>query len=146
MIQSSDPGSVGAYLGSNAGVSSFENNVLDVVSLSVNAALLGFDDVLKASNTYEAPLQVRASTATGADLVWVSASYGGRNNNTGNLNFLSGSLVTVGSVAFTHSNNYAGVVHAGSAPVFTGPPTDRVYTFNGFDCVRDVAAGTCEQL
>ena len=50
------------------------------------------------------------------------------------------------SVAFTHSNNYAGVIYAGSAPVFTGPPTDRVYTFNGFDCIRDVAAGTCEQV
>ena len=82
----------------------------------------------------------------GSMLDWVVVSYGGRNTNTGNLNFLAGSVVTVGSAAFTHSNNYAGVIYAGSAPVFTGPPTDRVYTFNGFDCIRDVAAGTCDQL
>ncbi len=73
-------------------------------------------------------------------------SYGGRNVDTGNLSFLSGSLVTVGSVVFTHSNNYAGVAYAGSGPVFVGPPTDRVYTFNGFDCIRDVAAGSCDPL
>jgi hypothetical protein len=40
--------------------------------------------------------------------------------------------------------------------MFTGPSTDRVYTFNGqqsipgdgdpaFDCVRDVAASVCTQ-
>ncbi|MDH3727123.1 MAG: hypothetical protein OER77_06300, partial [Myxococcales bacterium] len=82
----------------------------------------------------------------GSVVDWVEVSYGGRNANTGNLNFLSGSLVTVGSVTFTHANNYAGVAYAGSGPVFMGPPTDRVYTFNGFDCIRDVAAGTCDPL
>jgi hypothetical protein len=82
----------------------------------------------------------------GSVLDWATVSYGGRNNNTGNLNFLSGSVVTVGSVTFTHSNNYAGVIYSGSAPVFTGSPTDRVYIFNGFDCIRDVAAGTCDPL
>ncbi len=82
----------------------------------------------------------------GSVLDWVTVSYGGRNNNTGNLNFLAGSVVTVGSVTFTRSNNYAGVIYSGSAPMFTGPPSDRVYTFNGFDCIRDVAAGTCEQF
>ena len=67
-------------------------------------------------------------------------------HNTGNLNFLSGSLVTIGAVTFTDANNYAGVINAGSAPVFTGPSTDRVYTGNGFDCILDVAAGTCDPL
>jgi hypothetical protein len=76
----------------------------------------------------------------------VVVAFGGRNNNTGNLNFLSGSLVTVGAIVFADSNNYAGVIESGSAPVFTGPVTDRVYTGNTFDCIRDVSAGTCEQL
>lgn len=82
----------------------------------------------------------------GSVLDQVVVSYGGRNANTGNLNFLAGSVVTVGVVSFMHSNNYAGVIYAGSAPMFMGPPTDRVYTFNGFDCIRDVAAATCQQL
>ncbi len=73
-----------------------------------------------------------------------TVSYGGRNPDTGNLNFLSGSFVTIGSVTFAHSNHYAGVADVGSGPVFIGPSTDRVYTFNGFDCIHDIAAGTCD--
>ena len=62
-----------------------------------------------------------------------------------------------GSCAFMHSEEYAAVIYAGSAPMFTGPSTDRLYVRNGqasvpgagdpsFDCVRDATAGTCTQL
>jgi hypothetical protein len=90
----------------------------------------------------------------GSTLDRVLISYGGGSANTGNVNFQMGSVVTIGAVTFTHSEDYAAVIYAGSAPMFTGPPTDRVYMFNGqasnpgagdplFDCVRDVAAGNC---
>ena len=81
-----------------------------------------------------------------------------RSDNTGNVNFRSGSSVMIGARhAFTHSEDYAAVIYSGSAPMFTGPPSDRAYTFNGqrsnpgagdpaFDCVRDIAASTCMQL
>jgi hypothetical protein len=93
----------------------------------------------------------------GSVLDWVVVSYGGRTDNTGNVNFRSGSVVTIGVVSFTHSEDYAAVIYAGSAPMFAGPPTDRMYLSNGqqsnpgsgdpaFDCVRDVAAGSCTQL
>jgi hypothetical protein len=93
----------------------------------------------------------------GSMLDWVTVSYGGTSDNTGNVNFRSGSLVTVGSVAFTHSEDYAAVIFSGSAPMFTGPPATRVYALNGqesspgvgdpaYDCVRVVAAGTCAPL
>jgi hypothetical protein len=92
----------------------------------------------------------------GSMLDWVVVSYGGRSENTGNVNFRSGSVVTIGAVDFTHSEDYAAVIYSGSAPMFTGPSSDRVYTFNGqesnpgagdpaFDCVRDVAANSCTQ-
>ena len=92
----------------------------------------------------------------GSILDRVLVSYGGSGANTGNLNFRSGSVAVIGAVAFTHSADYAAVVYSGSAPMFTGPSTDRVYTMNGqrsnpgdgdplFDCVRDVAANTCTQ-
>jgi hypothetical protein len=92
--------------------------------------------------------------SNGSVLDHVIISYGGRSENTGNVNFRSGSAVMVGAVTFTHSEDYAAVIYAGSAPMFTGPSSDRVYTFNGqesnpgvgdpaFDCVRDVAADTC---
>ena len=92
----------------------------------------------------------------GSILDRVVVSYGGSGANTGNLNFRSGSVAVIGAVAFTHSADYAAVVYSGSAPMFTGPSTDRVYTMNGqrsnpgdgdplFDCVRDVAASTCTQ-
>jgi hypothetical protein len=94
--------------------------------------------------------------ATGSMLDWVVVSYGGSGANTGNVNFRSGSAVVIGAVAFTHSADYAAVIYSGSAPMFTGPSTDRAYTFNGqrsnpgtgdptFDCVRDVAASSCTQ-
>jgi hypothetical protein len=90
----------------------------------------------------------------GSMLDWVVVSHGGRANDTGNVNFRSGAVVTVGAATFTYSEDYAAVVYSGSAPMFTGASTDRVYTFNGqesspgggdpaFDCVRDLAAGTC---
>ena len=73
------------------------------------------------------------------------------------VNFRIGSVVTVGAVTFTHSEDYAAVIYAGSAPMFMGPSTDRVYMLNGqasipgagdpaFDCVRDATAGTCTQM
>ncbi len=93
----------------------------------------------------------------GSVLDWVVVSYGGRSENTGNVNFRSGSDVMIGAVDFTHSEDYAAVIYSGSAPMFTGPSSARLYTLNGqesnpgagdpaFDCVRDVAANTCTQL
>jgi hypothetical protein len=90
----------------------------------------------------------------GSILDHVIVSHGGQSENTGNVNFRIGSAVTVGAATFAYSEDYAAVIYSGSAPMFTGPSTDRVYTFNGqesnpgvgdpaFDCVRDVAAGTC---
>jgi hypothetical protein len=92
----------------------------------------------------------------GSILDWVVVSHGGRTNDTGNLNFRSGSVVTVGAATLTYSEDYAAMIFSGSAPTFTGAPTDRVYSLNGqesspgsgdpaFDCVRDLAAGTCSQ-
>lgn len=93
----------------------------------------------------------------GSTLDHVVVSFGGQSNGSGNVNIRIGSVVTIGVVTFSSSNNYAAVVHAGSAPMFTGPPTDRVYQLNGqasnpgpgdpaFDCVRDIALGTCNPL
>jgi hypothetical protein len=92
----------------------------------------------------------------GSILDWVIVSHGGRTNDTGNVNFRSGSVVTVGAATLTHSEDYAAVIFSGSAPMFTGAPTNRVYSLNGqesipgsgdpaFDCVRNLAAGTCSQ-
>jgi hypothetical protein len=89
-------------------------------------------------------------------LDWVKVSYGGAAANTGNLNFRSGSMVTLGSVTSTYSQGYAGVISPGSAPIFYGSPSVRAYAFNGqgsnpgtgdpaYDCIVDVAAGTCTQ-
>jgi hypothetical protein len=93
----------------------------------------------------------------GSALDYVVVSYGGRSDNTGNVNFRMGSVVTIGVATFSHSEDYAAVIYTGSAPMFMGPASDRVYELNGqesvpgvgdpaFDCVRDVAAGTCEPL
>jgi hypothetical protein len=93
----------------------------------------------------------------GSVLDWVVVSYAGSTDNTGNINFRSGSAVTIGVAELTHSEDYAAVIYSGSAPVFIGPSTDRVYMLNGqqsspgggdpaFDCVRDVAGGVCTQL
>ena len=73
------------------------------------------------------------------------------------MNFRIGSVVNVGVATFSNGANYAGVIHAGSAPMFTGPAGDRTYELNGqtsipgpgdpaFDCIRDIAAGTCNPL
>lgn len=129
----------------------------------------GNDGILDARGTSTAPI-IFTSIDTATPVFWrgiefsqgsdgstldrVLISYGGRSANTGNVNFQMGSVVTIGAATFTHSEDYAAVIYAGSAPMFTGPPTDRVYMFNGqasnpgagdplFDCVRDVAAGTC---
>ncbi|MBW2717639.1 MAG: putative Ig domain-containing protein [Deltaproteobacteria bacterium] len=94
--------------------------------------------------------------SNGSVLDWVVVSHGGSGADTGNVNFRTGSAVTVGVVDFTHSVHYAAVIYSGSAPMFTGASTDRVYMLNGqqsnpgpgdpaFDCVRDVAASTCTQ-
>ncbi|MBW2375693.1 MAG: hypothetical protein JRF55_06800, partial [Deltaproteobacteria bacterium] len=93
----------------------------------------------------------------GSMLDWVVVSYGGSGANTGNVNLRSGSSVVIGAVVFAHSADYAAVIYSGSAPMFTGPSADRVYTFNGqrsnpgvgdpaFDCVRDIGAGICTQM
>jgi len=121
----------------------------------------GGDGILDARGTMARPI-VFTTIDSGTPVYWrgidlnqgsdgsildrVTLSYGGRNDNTGNVNFRTGSVVTVGAVTFTDSNNYAGVIDPGSAPMFTGPPTDRVYVGNAFDCIRDVSAGTCEPL
>jgi hypothetical protein len=98
-----------------------------------------------------------AQGSDGSILDRVMVSYGGRSANTGNVNFRSGSVATIGVVTLTHSEDYAAVIYDGSAPMFTGPSTDRLYVRNGqasvpgagdpsFDCVRDATAGTCTQL
>jgi hypothetical protein len=89
-------------------------------------------------------------------LDWVVLSYGGGGTSTGNLSFRSGSTVVVGAVSLTHSEDYAATIYPGSAPMFTGPSTDRIYDSNGqgsnpgvgdpaFDCVLDVGASVCSQ-
>ncbi len=132
----------------------------------------GNDGVLDARGTSSAPITFTSidtvspmfwrgidfgQGSDGSMLDWVIVSYGGRSANSGNVNFSSGSVVTIGIVSFTHSEDYAAVIYAGSAPMFTGPPSDRLYLSNGqqsnpgvgdpaFDCVRDVAASSCTQL
>jgi len=92
----------------------------------------------------------------GSILDWVTVSHGGASTNSGNVSFRSGSLVTVGAVTLTQSEDYAAVIYAGSAPAFTGPSSDRAYMLNGqgsnpgvgdpaYDCVRDIVADTCTQ-
>ncbi|MGB5812460.1 MAG: hypothetical protein WBG86_18115, partial [Polyangiales bacterium] len=121
----------------------------------------GGDGVLDAQGTIDDPITFTTIDA-GTPLYWrgiefnqgsdgsildhVTTAFGGRNNNTGNLNFMTGSVVSVGVATFADANNFAGVISAGSAPMFMGPVSDRIYTGNGSDCIRDVAAGTCDQL
>ena len=82
----------------------------------------------------------------GSVLDAVTVSFGGRNDNTGNVNFLAGSLVTIGAVSFTDSDNYAGLIFDGGSATFAGSPASRVYSGNGFDCILDVRTRTCEPL
>jgi len=131
----------------------------------------GNDGILEAQGTSTAPITFTSMDTVspvfwrgidfeqgsrGSMLDWVTVSYGGSNDGTGNLNFRSGSVVSVGSVVLTHSADYAAVIYTGSAPIFTGPPAARTYTLNGqesnpgvgdpaFDCVRDIALNTCTQ-
>ncbi len=132
----------------------------------------GNDGVLDAQGTVAAPITFTTADVAapafwrgidfnqgsdGSVLDHVTVSYGGRSEDTGNVNFRSGAEVTVGAVTFTHAEDYAAVIYTGSGPMFTGPSTERVYTRNGqesnpgpgdpaFDCVRDVSAGTCLPL
>ncbi len=132
----------------------------------------GNDGMLDAQGTVSSPITfTTADTVTptfwrgidfnqgsdGSVLDHVTVSYGGRTENTGNVNFRSGAVVTIGIVTLSHSEDYGAVIYSGSAPMFTGPSTDRVYTRNGqesipgpgdptFDCVRDTVADTCLQL
>ena len=69
LFRSSEPGSIGIYASGNAAMGSFENNIVDVAGLSVSAPLAPFDVLVGSSNVYEAPLRVRASTASG-NLSW----------------------------------------------------------------------------
>jgi hypothetical protein len=98
-----------------------------------------------------------AQGSDGSTLDQVIVSYGGDIAGTGNVNFRSGSVATIGVAAFMHSAEFAAVIYAGSAPMFTGPPTDRLYVRNGqasvpgagdpaFDCVRDASTGICTKL
>jgi hypothetical protein len=132
----------------------------------------GNDGVLDARGTVTDPI-VFTSIDTGSPVFWrgidfsqgsdgstldhVVVSYGGRADGTGNLNFRSGSVVTLGVATLSLSEEYAAVIYNGSAPMFTGSPTDRVYELNGqasnpgagdpaFDCVRDISTGTCNPL
>ncbi len=70
LLQSAELGSVGVSLGGGARIRSFQNNVLDVEELSVDAPMPGFSDLLEPSNVYEAPLRVRASSVSGEGMVW----------------------------------------------------------------------------
>jgi hypothetical protein len=132
----------------------------------------GNDGILDAQGTVSAPIIFTSADTTtptfwrgidfsqgsdGSVLDNVTVSYGGQSDNSGNVNFRSGAVVTVGAGTFSHAEDYGAVIYTGSAPVFTGPSTDRVYTRNGqesnpgtgdpaFDCVRDVSAGTCLPL
>jgi hypothetical protein len=93
----------------------------------------------------------------GSTLDHVVVSYGGRRNNTGNVNFRIGSVVSIGTATLSLSEEFAALIDPGSAPMFMGSSSDRVYELNGqgsipgagdpsFDCVRNVATGTCETL
>ncbi|MBW2508802.1 MAG: putative Ig domain-containing protein [Deltaproteobacteria bacterium] len=97
VFQSGEPGSVGIYLANTARLSSFENNVVDTESLSIDAALPGFSDVVGASSVYEAPLRVRSSASAGIDMVWSApvASDGGVQpiQPSGDLTVTNGSLL-----------------------------------------------------
>jgi hypothetical protein len=132
----------------------------------------GNDGILEAQGTVDAPIAfttIDAATPVfwagidfnqGSDdsvLDHVVVSYGGERNGTGNVNFRSGSVVDIGTVTFSYSEEFGGRIDPGSAPMFLGSPSDRVYEFNGqasnpgsgdpaFDCVRNVGTGVCDAL
>jgi hypothetical protein len=66
VLQSTTTGSIGIFASGNAEIQSFENNVIDVEGVSINAPFRVFHDFLNSSSRYETPLRVRAGTATGA--------------------------------------------------------------------------------
>jgi hypothetical protein len=96
LFRSSEPDSLGVFASGNAALGSFENNILDVVGLSVNAPLAPFDALVRSSNVFEAPLQVRSSTASGS-LSWPrprsSNGSGQPIRPSGNLTVSAGSLL-----------------------------------------------------
>jgi hypothetical protein len=65
VFQSVEAGATGVFAANNATVGSFENNVLNVRGLSIDAPLAVFGDLLVRSSVYEAPLRVRAGSADG---------------------------------------------------------------------------------
>ncbi len=131
----------------------------------------GNDGILDAQGTSSAPITFTTTDSAspvfwrgidfnqgsdGSVLDWVVISHGGQSAGSGNVNFRSGSVVDIGAVSFTHAQNYAAVISAGSAPMFTGSTSDRNYVSNGqqsnpgagdpaFDCVRDASTGVCTQ-
>lgn len=96
VFQSAMPGTVGVSLTGKARVLSFENNVLDVSGLAVDAPLEGFADVLGSSNRYESPLRVRGGTIIGRNLSWSKPVAGDSTTQpirpTGSVNVSGGSL------------------------------------------------------
>jgi hypothetical protein len=132
----------------------------------------GNEGILDARGTVDAPI-VFTTTDSATPTFWdgidfnqgsdgstidhVVVSYGGERNGTGNVNFRIGSVVDIGIVTFSHSEEYGALVDPGSAPMFMGPASDRVYELNGqasnpgagdpaFDCVRNTGTGICEPL
>ena len=96
LFQSAEPGAVGVYLSDNAGLSSFESNVMNVDGISVSAPMSAFQDVIGPSNTYEASLRVRAGLLDGKNVVWSKPTASDGSTRlivpTGNLTVANGSL------------------------------------------------------
>jgi len=132
----------------------------------------GNDATLDARGSAEAPIVFTSLDTTtptfwdgidfnqgsdGSVLDHVVVSYGGERSGTGNVNFRIGSVVTIGTVTFSLSEEYGARIDTGSAPMFMGAPAARVYELNGqasipgsgdpaFDCVRNIGTGTCDAL
>ena len=77
VIRSTAADTRGVYMQSTAKLASFENNVIDVTALSVNAYPAGMGSALAASNAYQAPLQVIASTLSTEDVAWAKPTDNG---------------------------------------------------------------------
>lgn len=132
----------------------------------------GNDGILDAQGTGTAPIVFTSVDDTtpvywrgidfnqgsdGSTLDHVVVSYGGGSDGVGNVNFRMGAVVTVGAATLSYSEEYAAAIYDGSAPMFVGPPTSRVYARNGqaanpgvgdpaFDCVVELGTGACDPL
>ena len=111
------------------------------------------DHVHERIDSGDADLLATASTSTRAPTDRYSTTSSCRtaveSNGTGNVNFRIGSVVTIGVVTFSHSEDYAAVIDTtGLLRCSRDRPTDRVYELNGqgripgagdpaFDCVRE---------